>query len=43
MIVRDSTITVINNRMGRMSLRMGAIEVGSEVWEWSMESLEVAL
>ena len=22
---------------------MGAIEVGSKVWEWSMESLEVAL
>ena len=32
-------LSLINNRMGRMSLRMGASEAGSKLWEWSMGSM----
>ena len=35
--------SLINNWMGRKSLRMGASEAGTKVWDWSMLSLEVAL
>ena len=35
--------SLINNWMGRKSLRMRASEARTKVWDWSMLSLEVAL
>ena len=35
--------SLISNWMGRKSLRMGASEARTKVWDWSMLSLEVAL
>ena len=35
--------SLINNWMGRKSLRMRASEARTKMWDWSMLSLEVAL